>query len=81
MLALHDAPGILIDCLKPFAERGINIYRLETRPARGWEFRYLILIEVDGHLTDRAVLSAIEELRSASLYVKVLGSYPRRSGA
>lgn len=76
-VALHDAPGVLIDCLKPFADRRINLYRLETRPARGWDFRYLILFEVDGHITDRPVLSAVEELRVAGRYVKVLGSYPR----
>ena len=38
--------------------------------------RYLILLEVDGHMTDRPVLAAIEELRTSSRYVKVLGSYP-----
>jgi chorismate mutase/prephenate dehydratase len=75
-LALHDAPGVLAECLEPFAERKLNIYRLETRPARGWAWRYLILLEVDGHITDRAVLAAIEELRTSSRYVKVLGSYP-----
>jgi chorismate mutase / prephenate dehydratase len=76
VVALHDAPGVLLDCLRPFADRKINIYRLETRPARGWEFRYLILVELDGHITDRALLAAVEELRSAGRYVKVLGSYP-----
>lgn len=75
-LALHDAPGVLMECLKPFAERRINLFRLETRPARGWEFRYLILIELDGHITDRPMLAAIEGLRESSRYVKVLGSYP-----
>ena len=41
------------------------------------EFRYLILVELDGHITDRSVLAAVEELRSAGRYVKVVGSYPR----
>ncbi|MGD8860785.1 MAG: prephenate dehydratase domain-containing protein [Myxococcales bacterium] len=77
VVALHDAPGVLVDCLQPFADRKINLFRLETRPARGWEFPYLILFEVDGHITDRHVLTAIEELRGSSRYVKVLGSYPR----
>ena len=36
-IALHDAPGVLIECLRPFADRKLNIYRLETRPARGWD--------------------------------------------
>lgn len=81
VLALHDAPGVLMDCLKPFAERGINLSRLETRPARGWEFRYLILFVVEGHITDRPMLAAIEQLRASSRYVKVLGSYPSVAGA
>jgi chorismate mutase/prephenate dehydratase len=76
-LVTHDAPGVLVACLKPFADRNLNLYRLETRPARGWEWRYLILLELEGHITDRAVLAATEELRGASRYVKVLGSYPR----
>lgn len=76
-LVTHDAPGVLVACLKPFADRNLNLYRLETRPARGWEWRYLILLELEGHITDRAVLAATEELRAASRYVKVLGSYPR----
>lgn len=76
VIALHDAPGVLIDCLRPLADRKLNIYRLETRPARGWAWRYLILVEVDGHLTDRPILAALEELRTSSRYVKVLGSHP-----
>lgn len=76
-LATHDAPGVLVACLAPFSDRGINLYRIETRPARGWDWRYLILIELDGHITDRPVLAAIEDLRAASRYVKVLGSHPR----
>jgi chorismate mutase / prephenate dehydratase len=75
-IALHDAPGVLIECLRPLADRKLNIYRLETRPARGWAWRYLILVEVDGHVTDRAILAALEDLRTSSRYVKVLGSYP-----
>jgi prephenate dehydratase len=34
---------------------------------------------LDGHVTDRPVLGAIEALRGSSHQVKVLGSYPRRS--
>lgn len=81
VLATHDAPGVLVACLAPFANRGINLYRIETRPARGWDWRYLIVIELDGHITDRPVLAAIEDLRAANRYVKVLGSHPRVPGA
>jgi chorismate mutase/prephenate dehydratase len=78
-VATNDAPGVLFDCLRPFADRKVNVYHLETRPARGWDYRYLVLFEVDGHVTDRSVLAAIEELRTANRFVKVLGSYPRQT--
>lgn len=79
VLSLHDRPGVLFDSLRPFADRSINLSRIETRPARDGTWRQLTLVELDGHVTDRPVLGAIEALRASSHQVKVLGSYPRRS--
>ena len=76
-MAVHDAPGALYEALQPFARRDINLTRLESRPARGAAWRYLFFVEMDGHVTDRPMLTALEELRSISRHVKVLGSYPR----
>lgn len=78
VLSLHDRPGVLFDSLRPFADRAINLSRIETRPARDGTWRHLTLFELDGHVTDRPVLGAIEALRASSHQVKVLGSYPRR---
>ena len=36
-----------------------------------------LFLEMDGHITDRAVLTAVEELRRLARHAKVLGSYPR----
>lgn len=76
-MAVHDAPGALYGALRPFADREINLTRLESRPARGAPWRYLFFVEMDGHVTDRPVLTALEQLRSISRHVRVLGSYPR----
>src|SRR5690606_24165956 len=76
-LAVGDAPGSLYRALQPFADRGINLTRIESRPARGTSWRYLFIVELDGHMTDRSVLTAVEEVRAASRHVKLLGSYPR----
>jgi chorismate mutase/prephenate dehydratase len=78
VLSLHDRPGVLFDSLRPFADRAINLSRIETRPARDGTWRHLTLFELDGHVTDRNVLGAIEALRASNHQVKVLGSYPRR---
>ncbi len=76
-VALHDSPGALYQALKPYAERGVNLTRLDTRPALGEPWRYVFFIELDGHASDRSVLSATEELRGASRWLKMLGSFPR----
>jgi len=76
-MAAHDVPGALHQSLQPFADRNINLTRLETRPAQGETYRYLFFAEIDGHVTDRPLLTALEELRPAMRFLKVLGSYPR----
>jgi chorismate mutase/prephenate dehydratase len=76
-VAVRDGPGALYRALRPFADRNINLTRLESRPAHGEPFRYLFFVELDGHVTDRPVLTAIEELRAETQFLKVLGSYPR----
>lgn len=76
-MAVHDTPGALYQALQPFANRGINLTRLESRPAIGKPWKYLFFVEMDGHVTERAVLTAIDELRDISRFVKILGSHPR----
>lgn len=76
-LSVHDEPGALYNALQPFAERGVNLTRLESRPAHGHAWRYVFFVELDGHVTDRTILAALEELRASSRFLKILGSYPR----
>jgi chorismate mutase/prephenate dehydratase len=79
-IALQDTPGALYKALRPFADRGVNLTRLESRPARGGvPWRYVFYVEADGHVTDRALVTAAEEVRAQSRLFKVLGSYPRPS--
>lgn len=76
-MAVGDTPGALYETLRPLAERGINLTRLESRPASGTAWRYLFFVEMDGHVTDRPILTGLEELRTVSRHVRILGSYPR----
>ncbi len=79
-MAPGDEPGALHRALRPLADREINLTRIESRPAPGTEqWRHVFFLEMDGHITDRAVLTAVEELRRIARYAKVLGSYPRPS--
>jgi len=78
-MAPGDDPGALHRALRPLADREINLTRIESRSAQNAEWRHVFFLEMDGHITDRAILTAVEELRRIARYAKVLGSYPRPS--
>ncbi len=73
-MVVRDGPGALHESLVPFATGEINMTRLESRSgAHGVTF----FVEFDGHVTDRAVVTALEQLRDLTKLMYVIGSYPR----
>ena len=78
-MAPGDDPGALHRALRPLADREINLTRIESRPSTGTQWHHVFFLEMDGHITDRAILTGVEELRRIARYAKVLGSYPRPS--
>jgi prephenate dehydratase len=77
VLVTDHRPGALFHALRPFAERGVNLVKLESRPsgAGPWKYRFYLDVEV-GH-DDSAFQAALEDLRTEAAAVQVLGSYPR----
>ncbi len=76
LFSVDDSPGALFDVLKHFAERGINLKKLQSRPAQGEGWDYVFYVEVTGHVTDRPVVTALEAVKRSTKYLKVLGSFP-----
>jgi chorismate mutase/prephenate dehydratase len=77
LLVTRDEPGILYRVLSAFAERGLNMTKIESRPSRRRPWEYVFFVDVDGHETDPAVAAALAAVREACESVKVLGSYPK----
>ena len=48
---------------------------LESRPMVGKSWEYFFFIDVTGNLSDPLVADVIDEVRSKSTYVKILGNY------
>jgi prephenate dehydratase len=69
-------PGWLVRCLSEFAFRGVNLVKIESRPARSRLGHYLFLADCEGREDDAAVADAVEGLRAHCDQVRVLGSYP-----
>jgi chorismate mutase/prephenate dehydratase len=76
VFTVHDAPGSLLDVLRQFSERGVNMTKIQSRPIEGEPWSYLFFVEVSGHFTDRALISAFEEIKRLTKSFKVLGSCP-----
>ena len=77
LLVARDEPGILFRVLGAFAQRGLNMSKIESRPSRRRPWEYVFFIDVDGHQREPAVAEAIEEVGRSCTLLKVLGSYPR----
>jgi prephenate dehydratase len=77
VFAVRNVPGSLNRCLGAFASRGVNLSRLESRPARTARWEYVFWVDVDADAAEPACAVALAELRSEAEMVRVLGSYPR----
>ena len=74
-----NKPGALIELLKPFQRRKINLSRIETRPSRSSIDAHNFFIDSDGHQNDSKLKQTIAELKLIGSSVRVLGSYPSES--
>lgn len=77
MFAIKDVPGALYKMLAPFADRGINLTKIESRPQKGKAWEYIFFVDMDGHVSDSKVSKAIKELETKCSFMKILGSYPK----
>ncbi len=70
-----NQPGALYETLKVFADQGINLVKLESRPIPGkpWEYMFYVDLEADVESDSfKPILSALEENTD---YLRILGSY------
>lgn len=79
MFSVKDEPGILYRMLEPFAKRGINLTKIESRPLKKKAWEYIFFLDLNGHISDPEVEEAVRDLRECCRFVKVLGSYPRNT--
>jgi chorismate mutase/prephenate dehydratase len=80
LFSVDDAPGSLFGVLRHFAEKGVNLRKLQSRPVAQGSWDYVFYVELSAHVTDRSVTTALESLKRTTKYLKVLGSCPS-SGA
>ena len=76
-MAIHphkDRPGLLLELLKSFSSRKINLSKIESRPTKATLGEYIFYIDFNGNKEDEKSKKAIEEIRKLG-EVKIFGSY------
>src|SRR5205807_7590322 len=76
LFAMRNEPGTLCRILEPLARLGIKLTRIESRPAKGRPWEYVIFVDLEGHRDTSPVSSVLREIGERTLFLKVLGSYP-----
>jgi prephenate dehydratase len=72
---LDHRPGALHKSLEPFARRGINMMKIESRPVHGKPWQYRFYLDLQASRQDADARAALEELAGLVVNLRVLGSY------
>lgn len=72
----EDRPGSLLEILQEFANRDINLTKIESRPSKKGLGDYVFFIDMEGKKDDPAVAAALAVLEGKLAKMKLLGSYP-----
>jgi len=73
-LRLAHLPGALLAALEPFARRGLNLLKIESRPIHGcpWEYQFFLDVEAG---PGEPLEDVLEEVRQNVQSLRVLGCY------
>ena len=63
--------------LGPFAENGVNLTAVQSRPIKGKPWEYNFIVDMEGHQDDPPVRRALTQAAEVAASHKVLGSFPR----
>lgn len=76
VFATRNQPSALYDCLGEFAQRGLNLTKIESRPRRTRPWEPIFYLDFIGHWQDAPVQEVLVRLLQKASFVKMLGSYP-----
>jgi len=75
--AVANEPGALFRLLACFAEAGVNLTKLESRPRRDPPWEYLFYLDLDGGRAEKPVAASLRAARHATTFLQVLSTYAR----
>jgi prephenate dehydratase len=76
VMKLPHTPGALHQALEPFARRGVDLLKIESRPIKGRPWEYHFYLDLHASTKDVKVADALAELKERVTEVRLLGCYP-----
>ncbi|HAZ12018.1 MAG: hypothetical protein A2X86_06795 [Bdellovibrionales bacterium GWA2_49_15] len=73
---IGDGAGSLLRCLEKFAQYGLNLTKLESRPIPDNPFMYTFFVDLESSLHSEEMQGCLQDLSLEAQTIKILGSYP-----
>ncbi len=77
IFSIKHVPGALYSILEKFHVNKINLTKIESRPTRATPWEYNFYVDFEGSQSDKNIQDALEKIKPNTLFLKILGSYPR----
>lgn len=75
VFGVGHVPGCLYRCVGAFAERHLNLQKLESRPKAGRPWEYIFYADVESAADSPTMVDALAELSGHATFTRVLGTY------
>lgn len=72
----EDRAGGLYEILGDFADKNINLTKIESRPSKQKLGKYVFYIDFEGHRKDELICNIINIIKTKVGSLKIFGSYP-----
>ena len=77
LISTHNRAGALYHLLEPLKRHGLDMTRIESRPAPDTHWDYFFFMDLNGHISEEAMQAGLAELDAEAEYIRVLGSYAK----
>jgi len=74
-VVISHEPGALYRILSYFAEYGLNMLKIESRPRPERKWEYLFYIDFEGNIGKQEVKNAVNSIEKESVFFRMLGNY------
>ncbi len=77
IFSIKHTPGSLYNVIEKFHANKINLTKIESRPTKATPWEYNFYVDFEGNQDDKNIRDALEKIKPNTIFLKILGSYPR----